>query len=267
MNLQVPALTALASLAACEALDLHPLPDAGVGSDICCVDAGLSDHADDDAGVRDAGSETPPDAGEERCRISGEGVPFERQGTEDFVAVDADAYPDDLQLLALWSHVEDEEVLVDLRFAAMPFDTPRHATVYLAFFGDRDSQQLCADRDGDLCVTTTSQIAIVDNFPAEEGWPPDIVVWRPDELTQTTSSACDSVEVAANREPAIRVRIPRNYAEDQNGNVAYAVMVSATGSCPGDQCQATWFAQRQVLSRGSAAPGDFVSVCDLTCEP
>lgn len=96
-------------------------PDAG-------EDAGADERdAGADAGPRDAGVQTQdagfePDAGTPCERIAP--TPFVCEGDEDFCDPRNDAWSPAADFVAAWSHIEDEQAIVELRFASPVFGDP-----------------------------------------------------------------------------------------------------------------------------------------------
>jgi hypothetical protein len=105
--------------------------DAGVDSGF--VDAGLADAGFADAGFADAGFADAgfADAGFVCVFDGNPDVPFTCEGDEDVCDPAGDASPPSKDLLAAWSHVEGDDLIVDVRFSSRPFITFRQAVSVL----------------------------------------------------------------------------------------------------------------------------------------
>ena len=227
-----------------------------------------------DGGSADAGAYSEPrDAG---CAFEGpELVPFVPDGSEDFVSSANLAEAPDLDLIATWSHVDGDEFVIDLRFVAAPFHTPRNALVHIGFFSAGEPGLLCAQQSAMRnCSHPTSQGVFGDDYPDRSGWPPELLLLRPDVHSQVLGDACTALAAPVDGAPLLRAKFPLALAATEEGTPPeYVVLVSGTGACPeaadtGEpSCEVTWQSpDDRILSRGGVPPlVEFASVCSTGC--
>jgi hypothetical protein len=268
------AVVAVVGLSGCTC-GLDPLLEVDGGTDAGAVteDAG----SQIDAGIDgDAGVDAGVDAGEPCFFPPVEPISYSPDGSEDFVDPEGDTLFPDVDLLATWSRIEGDEVIVELLFAAPPWrSTFRAGGLRVGFFVDDDEAgiEICGQVDPESNCTLPD-VLVGTGIYAESGWPPtDIalsVCPQASNGTQcslsTIEAACDYVFTTEN-EPFLQLRLPR-LRLGLDTSTSYVVDMSYAPCRGTNLCEVTWQSPSESIAiGGTTAPAaePFVSVCDVLC--
>lgn len=262
----------LAMLAACGEVVVVSAGDAGA------PDAGAPRDAGPDAGVDaggapedagflvDAGDPPPPyDAGPQ-CEFDDNPViPFACEGDEDFCSPIPDRPEPAGDLLAGWSRIDGDDVVIDLRFLAAPYRRIDFEGVSVLFEHNvLPPYQGISDHSDPLISQSLwggewLQLAN-DDYTEREGYPPPVRDGLP--------VAFDFCNVSLGVEsPMMRLQVPLALAANADGTVRYAVQVGAPDR---DQYSDTsWFGgpKHFEIPQGGAPDeaDDLLGICSMDC--
>jgi hypothetical protein len=205
-------------------------------------------------------------------------IPFTCEGDEDWCDPAGDTPDAETDLLAMWSRVEGDTLILQFRFAAPPFRNNLKDDIYVEFSSAIVAQSAgYADGAVSLCEDTTppgSNFCLPGNvivfvswakespIPAERSYPPeqygtDPAVFTPDRCAASLGRTL----------PLLELRLPLAQFSDENGEVTYAAMLPADTSGP--PWDFSWPADQPafVHSKGGRSndDSDLVSFCELSC--
>ena len=270
-----PLTVAIAVIGArCDAhLEPSGAEDAGPFDAAAPVDAG--NLAAVDAGPSDAGAiDARP-----RCDWGpNPAVPFACDGTEDWCDPAGDTPDAETDLLAMWSRVDADTLVLQFRFAAPPFRNNVEDDLYVEFENaqvadaagyPRGTVLLCQDTrppDSAFCLSGNIIVAVSwdreSPIASDRAYPPeqygtDPAVFAPDRCAARLGRSS----------PLLELRLPSAQFTDADGVVSYAAMLPADSSGP--PWDFSWLPGEPafVRSRGGRANDDtdLVSFCDLNC--
>lgn len=248
--------------------------DAGSAPSDAAADAG---EAPQDAGTLDAGDPVDggADAGPEICEW-GENppVPFACEGDEDWCDPPGDTAVPERDLLAIWSRVEGNDIVFQVRYAAAPYRNYPRQGFFLVFQGAQgalaagfpdDPSYLCESRDPPTnCVTANIDVSISwyrgHPDPSLGAYPPRTYGTNPDliELDRCTARLGRTL-------PLLELRLPCDFFCAADGRIHYAMLHNF-----GTDFDASWPTDSTGLLESrdgrSSDEDDLASFCDLRCE-
>lgn len=281
---RVSLLVAVAS-AAC---DVDPLfgimqpatrPDAGEPA----TDAGIVDGGHDDSGTpRDGGPDEHDDAGPPVEADGGSGcafssnpdVSFTCEGDEDFCDPADDVVLGATDILGVWSRIDGADLVVDVRFRAMPFRGGSTQGTYFAmgypYAGEAAGYvfQYPTDATPYGRIYSVGTVYLGEDT-APPAYPPDDVYEYPADLTPGDWCQLFALSVT---EPLLRLRFPIGALSLPDGEPARYSVVSLRPNIPSVtpyQIDDVFFGNgEQLLTSLGGAPdfaGDWVGICELRC--
>ncbi|HEY4223752.1 MAG TPA: hypothetical protein VGO62_20485 [Myxococcota bacterium] len=248
------------------------------GAHLSVVDAGPDDESEDagappDAGEPfDSGVVVPVDSGvvvdSGPVRDAGPicdfpspvAIPYVCEGDEDYCDLGDDRDGDPASnILAIWSHVEGTDLVVQFRFAALPFRAADDR-LFVAFSEAGGSTStangVCQGTeppDENICVGGAISLFVAGD---ESGYPPQQLGLNPN---LATLDLCNSrISLAT---PFVELRVPAALLARTDGSFAYAARCNT---------DVTWplGAPALVTSTGGSVdvvPDDLVRLCDEIC--
>lgn len=254
-------------------------PDAGEpGTDAGSVDGGHVDGGSPRDGgpdeQDDAGPPTEPDGGSGCAFSSNPDVPFTCEGDEDFCDPADDVVLGATDILGVWSRIDGAELVVDVRFRAMPFRGGSTQGTYFAmgypYAGEAAGYvfQYPTDAAPYGRIYSVGTLYLGEDTPPLT-YPPADVYEYPADLTP--GNRCDLFALSAT-EPLLRLRFPIGSLALPDGEPARYSVVSLRPNIPSVtpyQIDDVFFGNGEELltSLGGAPdfPGDWVGICDLRC--
>ncbi len=263
--------SALAAASACDPVEPLARDDAGASDAGSGPDAGTLPQHDAGPPPEDAGPPAdagfPPDAGPTCVFDDNPIVPFACEGDEDFCAPVPDRPEPSGDLLAGWSRIEGDDVVIDLRFLAAPFRLATEVeSIHLLFEHNTlpPYEGLSDHRDPLVSQSLWGGLEAKvgnSNYGECRGYPPPCVLVEP-ELPYDRCQVALGVE-----SPVMRVRVPIDLAANADGTVRYAVAIAAPD--PLGYNDTNWFGGPKHFEtpQGGAPDGvdDLLGICDMDC--
>jgi hypothetical protein len=204
---------------------------------------------------------------------------FTCEGDEDWCDPFGDAYDPEADLLAVWSRIEGDTLIMQLRFAAPPFRRIRLDEPLIAFSNARaglaagvpNSPLLCQDIDPPgvaLCVAGNLRLSlsfVFGAFPCNS-YPPTCI--GTDLPATAPAIPIDRCAFRLGRtSPLLELRLPHAAFGQPDGGLAYGIDINA--EAPGHLWDYSWTPGQPALvtTHGGRADdeSDLVSFCELTC--